>query len=76
MDIDEGMGPSPNHKEGAMRPHLSLDVRNVPASVAFYQKVFDVPPQKQTQDYAKFDLTKPALNFSLVSASGRISVPG
>ena len=56
-----------------MRPHLSLDVRNVPASVAFYQKVFGVPPQKQTQDYAKFDLTKPALNLSLLSASGRIS---
>ena len=56
-----------------MRPHLSLDVRNVPASVTFYQKVFGVSPQKQTQDYAKFDLTKPALNFSLVSTSGRIS---
>ena len=56
-----------------MRPHLSLDVRNVPASVDFYQKVFGKAPQKQTQDYAKFDLTKLALNFSLVSSTGRIS---
>jgi catechol 2,3-dioxygenase-like lactoylglutathione lyase family enzyme len=56
-----------------MRPHLSLDVRNVPASVAFYQKVFGVAPQKQTQDYAKFDLTEPSLNFSLVSSTGRLS---
>jgi catechol 2,3-dioxygenase-like lactoylglutathione lyase family enzyme/uncharacterized cupredoxin-like copper-binding protein len=56
-----------------MRPHLSLDVRNVPASVAFYEKVFGVAPQKQTQDYAKFDLTEPALNFSLVSSTGRLS---
>jgi catechol 2,3-dioxygenase-like lactoylglutathione lyase family enzyme len=56
-----------------MRPHLSLDVRNVPASVAFYEKVFGVAPQKQTQDYAKFDLTDPALNFSLVSSTGRLS---
>lgn len=56
-----------------MRPHLSLDVRNVPASVEFYQKVFGKAPQKQTQDYAKFDLTTPALNFSLVSSTGRIS---
>jgi catechol 2,3-dioxygenase-like lactoylglutathione lyase family enzyme len=56
-----------------MRPHLSLDVRDVPASVAFYQKVFGVPPQKQTTDYAKFDLTQPALNLSLVSSTGRIS---
>ena len=56
-----------------MRPHVSLDVRNVPASVVFYQKVFGVPPQKQTHDYAKFDLKQPALNPSLVSSTGRIS---
>ena len=56
-----------------MRPHLSLDVRNVPASVQFYQKVFGVVPQKQTADYAKFDLTAPALNLSLVSSTGNIS---
>ncbi|NWF72488.1 MAG: VOC family protein [Nitrospirae bacterium] len=56
-----------------MRPHLSLDVRNVPASVAFYQKVFGVAPQKQTTDYAKFDLMSPALNLSLVSTTGRVS---
>jgi catechol 2,3-dioxygenase-like lactoylglutathione lyase family enzyme len=56
-----------------MRPHLSLDVRHVPASAAFYEKVFGVPPQKQTEDYAKFDLSEPALNLSLVSATGRIS---
>jgi catechol 2,3-dioxygenase-like lactoylglutathione lyase family enzyme len=56
-----------------MRPHLSLDVRNVPASVEFYQKVFGVAPQKQTTDYAKFDLTEPALNFSLVASTGKVS---
>jgi catechol 2,3-dioxygenase-like lactoylglutathione lyase family enzyme len=56
-----------------MRPHLSLDVRNVPAAVAFYEKVFGVAPQKQTVDYAKFDLTAPAMNFSLVSTTGAIS---
>jgi catechol 2,3-dioxygenase-like lactoylglutathione lyase family enzyme len=56
-----------------MRPHLSLDVRNVHASVEFYQKVFGVPPQKQTVDYAKFDLTEPNLNLSLVSSAGAVS---
>ena len=56
-----------------MRPHLFLDVRNIPASVEFYQKAFGVAPQKQTSDYAKFDLTRPALNLSLVSSTGRIS---
>ncbi len=56
-----------------MRPHISLDVRHVPASVAFYQALFGVAPQKQTEDYAKFDLGAPALNLSLVSSTGRIS---
>lgn len=57
-----------------MRPHLSLNVRDVPASVEFYQKVFGVAPQKQTVDYAKFDLTTPPLNFSMLSTTGKISV--
>lgn len=56
-----------------MRPHISLDVRNVSKSVAFYEKVFTVPPQKQVADYAKFDLKRPALNFSLVSSTGEVS---
>jgi len=56
-----------------MRPHISLDVRDVQASVKFYQKVFGVVPQKQTTDYAKFDLDSPSLNLSLLSSSGRIS---
>ena len=56
-----------------MRPHVSLDVRDVQRSVEFYQKVFGVKPQKQTTDYAKFDLAQPSLNFSLVSSTGRIS---
>lgn len=56
-----------------MRPHLSLDVHNVPASVEFYRKVFGVAPQKQTANYAKFDLTNPALNFSLVASAGKVS---
>ena len=56
-----------------MSPHLSLDVRNVPASAEFYQKVFGVAPQKQTTDYAKFDLTTPALNLALVLSTGTVS---
>src|SRR5574341_1428517 len=57
----------------ATRPHISLDVHDVPASVEFYRKVFGVTPQKQTVDYAKFDLTMPPLNLSLVSSKGTIS---
>jgi catechol 2,3-dioxygenase-like lactoylglutathione lyase family enzyme len=56
-----------------MRLHISLDVRNVARSVEFYEKVFEVKPQKQVADYAKFDLASPALNFSLVSSTGEVS---
>ncbi len=56
-----------------MRPHISLDVRDVAKSVFFYEKIFAVKPQKQVADYATFDLKAPALNFSLVSSTGAIS---
>lgn len=56
-----------------MRPHISIIVSDVAASVAFYKKVFGVEPQKQTSRYAKFDLTEPALNFSMTSGHGEIS---
>lgn len=56
-----------------IRPHLSLNVRATKASVDFYRKVFGTDPQKQTEDYAKFDLTAPPLNLSLVSSTGAVS---
>jgi len=51
-----------------MRSHLALKVRDVPRSVAFYERVFGEAPQKQTATYAKFDLEQPALNFALVQS--------
>ncbi|MEZ4752082.1 MAG: ArsI/CadI family heavy metal resistance metalloenzyme [Bdellovibrionota bacterium] len=48
-----------------MRTHVSIDVENVSKSVEFYEKVFGAAPQKQTADYAKFDLADPSLNFSM-----------
>jgi catechol 2,3-dioxygenase-like lactoylglutathione lyase family enzyme len=53
-----------------MRAHVSINVKDVEKSVEFYEKVFGVKPQKQTTDYAKFDLKKPALNFSMNSHAG------
>lgn len=50
-----------------MRPHLSINVKSVPSAVEFYERVFGVKPQKQTETYAKFDLKSPALNFSMQS---------
>jgi catechol 2,3-dioxygenase-like lactoylglutathione lyase family enzyme len=56
-----------------MRPHISLDVRDLQASVAFYRAFFGAEPQKQSADYAKFDLSKPSLNLSMLSSTGTIS---
>ena len=56
-----------------MKTHISLNVRDVQASVEYYQKVFGVAPQKQASGYAKFDLNAPGLNFSLISAPADIS---
>ncbi|HTP41777.1 MAG TPA: ArsI/CadI family heavy metal resistance metalloenzyme [Nitrospiria bacterium] len=50
-----------------MRTHLSLNVKNVAESVAFYQKVFGATPQKHNSTYAKFDLQEPPLNFAMQS---------
>ena len=51
-----------------LKPHVSLNVTNVDASVAFYEKVFDVAATKRRPGYAKFDLQVPSLNLSMVEA--------
>jgi catechol 2,3-dioxygenase-like lactoylglutathione lyase family enzyme len=51
-----------------LKPHVSLNVTSIDASVAFYEKVFDVPATKRRPGYAKFDLAAPALNLSMVEA--------
>lgn len=55
-----------------MRPHISINVKDVSKSVEFYKKVFGVDPQKQTSNYAKFDLKCPSLNFAMQSG-GKVS---
>jgi predicted lactoylglutathione lyase len=48
-----------------MKTHISLNVTNVAASAAFYQKMFGVAPVKQKSDYAKFDIANPPLNLTM-----------
>lgn len=50
-----------------MRAHISINVKDVKKSVNFYEKIFNQKPQKQSSDYAKFDLKEPSLNFSMQS---------
>jgi catechol 2,3-dioxygenase-like lactoylglutathione lyase family enzyme len=51
-----------------LKPHVSLNVSNIDASVAFYEKVFQVKPTKRRPGYAKFDLTEPSLNLTMQEA--------
>lgn len=45
--------------------HVGVNVTNLEASMAFYQKVFGVAPVKVNDGYAKFLLENPGLNFTL-----------
>lgn len=45
--------------------HVGINVINLKQSIEFYQKVFGVKPEKVKEDYAKFLLDEPGLNFTL-----------
>jgi catechol 2,3-dioxygenase-like lactoylglutathione lyase family enzyme len=51
-----------------LKPHVSLNVSNIDAAVAFYEKAFGVSVTKRRPGYAKFDLESPSLNLSMVEA--------
>ncbi len=51
-----------------IKPHVSLNISNIDASVAFYEKVFGTPPTKRRPGYAKFDLASPSLNLTMQEA--------
>ena len=45
--------------------HVSLNVTSVARSVDFYRKFFGAEPVKLKPDYAKFDLSEPAVNLTM-----------
>lgn len=51
-----------------LKPHVSLNVSNIDASVAFYEKAFGVTATKRRPGYAKFDLQLPSLNLTMQEA--------
>jgi len=51
-----------------LKPHVSLNVSNIDASVAFYEKAFGVAATKRRPGYAKFDLSAPSLNLTMQEA--------
>src|SRR2546427_9041006 len=49
----------------ALKAHVAINVRNVEASIEFYRKLFGIEPCRVRKGYAKFDVSNPALNFTL-----------
>jgi catechol 2,3-dioxygenase-like lactoylglutathione lyase family enzyme len=48
-----------------MKMHVGINVTDLNKSIEFYSKVFNAEPMKVKQDYAKFLLENPGLNFTL-----------
>lgn len=51
-----------------LKPHVSINVRNVARSIEFYRKMFGIEPAKVRSGYAKFDVQNPPLNLALNEA--------
>jgi len=48
-----------------LKPHISINVRNVERSIAFYRQMLGIEPSKVRTGYAKFDVQNPPLNLAL-----------
>jgi catechol 2,3-dioxygenase-like lactoylglutathione lyase family enzyme len=62
-----------------LKAHVSIDVRNVEASVDFYRRLFGTEPSKVRTGYAKFDVNNPPLNFAINErphTEGTVCTPG
>jgi len=55
-----------------MKTHLSLQTRDLDASVAFYRTFLQAAPAKHNEDYALFITNDPGLELALVLSSQRI----
>lgn len=51
-----------------LKPHISLNVTDIDASVRFYESAFGAPATKRRPGYAKFDLAMPSLNLTMQQA--------
>lgn len=58
------------------RPHLSINVNNLRASLPFYTALFGARPTKMRSDYAKWETETPPVNLSLNEHPGSASRNG
>ncbi len=49
----------------ALKPHISINIRNLTESIEFYRKMLGIEPAKVRTGYAKFDVQNPPLNLAL-----------
>jgi len=52
------------------RFHVHVHVADLPASIAFYSKLFAAAPARVESDYAKWMLDDPRINFAISSRGG------
>lgn len=54
------------------RIHIGLNVKDLDASVHFYSELFGAPPSVLKDDYAKWMLEDPRVNFSVSQRCGTV----
>lgn len=52
------------------RMHIGLDVEDLDESIEFYTRLFGQPPTLRRDDYAKWMLDDPLVNFAVNATSG------
>ncbi len=56
---------TPTNAVTVLKPHVSINVRNLDASLDFYSRMLGIEPAKVRRGYAKFDVQNPPLNLAL-----------
>lgn len=56
------------------RFHVHVSVQDLAQSVAFYNKLFDAEPSVQKDDYAKWMLNDPRINFAISARGADVGV--
>ena len=56
------------------RFHVHAHVEDLPASVAFYSRLFAAEPTRLEADYAKWMLDDPRINFAISTRGGKTGV--
>ncbi|RSZ40056.1 glyoxalase/bleomycin resistance/dioxygenase family protein [Variovorax beijingensis] len=56
------------------RFHVHLNVQDLPASIAFYSRLFASEPARVESDYAKWMLADPPVNFAVSTHAGSTGI--